>query len=132
MAGADLVLTTSRDEREDVLAAAPRALGRTFTLLEAADLVEHLDVPEQQLPERARGLVTAMATARAGRRSSDADDLTDLAGKPLKVHQDVGEIAADAVLRVMSRLLGVPAPGQSAPRRAAPRSRRGWRPFGHS
>src|SRR4051794_18586191 len=63
--GADLVLTTTRDEREDVLLLAPRALARTFTLLEAADLLAHLDVSERTLPDRARGLVRAMANARA-------------------------------------------------------------------
>jgi protein-tyrosine phosphatase len=124
---ADLVLTTTRDEREDVLALAPRALGRTFTLLEAAELVAQLDVSETHLPERVRGVVRAMATARSGRRSSEADDLADPAGRSVRVHQEVGETVADATLRVVGRLLGEPDRDRPRPRRAADVSGRGWR-----
>jgi protein-tyrosine phosphatase len=123
---ADLVLTTTRDEREDVLAAAPRGLARTFTLLEAADLVTRVEISQPGLPERARELVAAMGAARSGRRSSDADDLADPAGRPVKVHQDVGEQVADAVLTVVGRLVGAPDDDRPSPRRAAPRGGRGW------
>src|SRR3954471_20606899 len=62
-ADADLVLTMTRSHRRDVLHHAPRALSRTFTLREAADLVaQQGDGPAgDDFPERARGLVKAMA-----------------------------------------------------------------------
>jgi len=131
VAAADLTLTMTRQDREDVLALAPRHLARTFTLLEAYDLMCHLDSHggEGEPAERARGTVSLLAAARTGRRVSEADDIPDPAGRSTRVHQEVGETVAGALLPVLDRLLGVPEEARSTPRRSAARRRpnRWWR-----
>jgi protein-tyrosine-phosphatase len=109
-AAADLTLTMTRQHREEVLGLSPRGLARTFTLLEAADLMARVDPVGDEgafVPDRARSVVRAMAAARAGRRASSADDIRDPIGRPVKVHQEIGEVIADAMLLVLGRLLGV-------------------------
>jgi protein-tyrosine phosphatase len=105
---ADLVLTMTRGHRRDVLHRSPRALSRTFTLREAADLVAGLG--EERMPAgddfaaRARGLVKAMAEARSHRHSGDADDVRDPIGEPVEVHEEVGGLIAESLLPVLRRL----------------------------
>ncbi|MGY2078748.1 arsenate reductase/protein-tyrosine-phosphatase family protein [Modestobacter sp. SYSU DS0657] len=114
--GAHLVLTMTRAQRDDVVFLAPRALNRTFTLLEAAAVLEalgeDLDLPGDDLAERARGLVARMAAARGRRPLRRDDDVPDPIGRPLAVQQQVGERVADAILQVLGRfavLAGGPA-----------------------
>ncbi|MGY2078747.1 arsenate reductase/protein-tyrosine-phosphatase family protein [Modestobacter sp. SYSU DS0657] len=95
---ADLVLTMTRRHRRLVLAGAPRALRRTFTLPEAADLLHQVDVTgiaELPLAERARELAVRLNSGRAHRRTDEADDVEDPIGQSSTVHADVaGHIAA--------------------------------------
>src|SRR3954453_10019495 len=67
-ASADLTLTMTRPHRRDVLALAPRALARTFTLREAAALLETLGDAARPVGEnrgaRLHCLVKALADAR--------------------------------------------------------------------
>ena len=115
---ADLTLTMTRQHRRDVLRLAPRALTRTFTLREAAGLLEtvgeDVEVHGDDLAERARNLVRELAAARSRRQSGAADDIRDPIGLPAEVHQEVGDAVAGALLRVLSRIAalrqaGVPA-----------------------
>ena len=106
-AAADLTLTMTRGHRREVLHGAPRALARTFTLREAADLMELLADEEpsgDDFVERGRSLVTSMAAARSRRHSSDADDIRDPIGEPVEVHEEVGLAVAEALLPVLRRL----------------------------
>src|SRR4051812_48003489 len=67
---ADLVLTMSRRQRREVLEKDPRGLRRTFTLLEAADLLDHADLRGLRLmplPERTRELGVRLDAARRNR-----------------------------------------------------------------
>jgi protein-tyrosine-phosphatase len=103
---ADLTLTMTRAHRRAVLEVAPRALARTFTLREAADLLRSLDDPGpagSDFPECARALVQAMGAARSRRESWAEDDIRDPIGQPLEVHQEVGQAIADALLPVLGR-----------------------------
>jgi protein-tyrosine-phosphatase len=107
---ADLVLTLTREHRRTVLELVPRALSRTFTLREAAAL---LDVGDGIRPagegfgDRARALVAALAAAR-GRRSGGADDdIADPMGRPVAAHQEMGQAVAEALLRVLAALVAV-------------------------
>ncbi|MFD2092794.1 arsenate reductase/protein-tyrosine-phosphatase family protein [Blastococcus deserti] len=107
-AGADLTLTMTRAHRREVLRLAPRALQRTFTLREAADLLQ-LVGPEvrptgKDLPERARGLVKELAGARSRRTAVTDDDVRDPIGAPLEVHEEVGELIAAVLLPILGRL----------------------------
>ena len=107
---ADLTLTMTRAHRRDVLAMAPRALARTFTLREAAALLDL--VPDDAvmdgstLPERARTLVAALAAARS-RRHSAQDDIRDPIGQPVELHEEVGEAIAEALLPLLGRIVGL-------------------------
>jgi protein-tyrosine-phosphatase len=109
---ADLTLTMTRAHRREVLKVAPRALSRTFTLREAADLLQlvgdDVDLPGENLAERARALVRAMGMARSHRQSdSEDDDILDPIGRPLEVHQEVGEAVAAALIVVLGRIVAV-------------------------
>lgn len=109
-AEADLTLTMTRGHRRDVLHGAPRALARTYTLREAAALLDVLDdvAPEgTDFRERAVALVAAMAGARSRRHSGTDDDIRDPIGQPVSVQQEVGEAIAAALLPVLDRLVGL-------------------------
>ncbi len=105
---ADLTLTMTRQHRRDVLRMAPRALARTFTLREAAGLLEvvgeDVEVPGDGLAERARNLVKQLAAARSRRQSGRGDDIRDPVGLPAEVHQEVGDAVAGALIPVLSRI----------------------------
>jgi protein-tyrosine phosphatase len=93
---ADLVLTMTRDQRREVLAAMPRGLTRTFTLAEAAGLLALSDRAELEAlpyPERARGLSRHMHAARAHRPGSPLDDLPDPVGRRRAHRQSVSAVA---------------------------------------
>jgi protein-tyrosine-phosphatase len=106
-ADADLTLTMTRDHRREVLRYAPRALGRTFTLREAADLVRLLgDIRPggNEFGERARELVKELAARRPLRHSDADDDVRDPIGHPVDVHEAVAEGIAEALLPVLRRI----------------------------
>ncbi len=85
VAEADLVLTMTREHRGLVLGVDPRALSRTFTLAEAAELVGLLgDTPAPDQP-----LARRLAAARTRRRSDEADDVPDPINGSPEVHEDV-------------------------------------------
>jgi protein-tyrosine phosphatase len=106
---ADLTLTMTRLHRREVLRSAPRALQRTFTLREAAELLRlldhELDIPGEDLAERARDLVKELAAARSRRHNpADGDDVVDPIGQPVDVHEEVGEVIVAALLPVLERI----------------------------
>jgi protein-tyrosine-phosphatase len=107
VAGADLTLTMTRGHRRDVLQRDSRSLARTFTLREAADLLDQLGglPPDASgLAAGARLLVRAMAAARANRRAGADDDIRDPIGQPIEVHDDVGTAIVEALLPVLRRI----------------------------
>lgn len=109
-AEADLTLTMTRGHRRDVLHGAPRALAKTFTLCEAADLLRIVadpDLPGSDFAAQARRLVAAMAAARPRRQSGEGDDVRDPIGLPVEVHEEVGEAITTALLPVLGRLVAV-------------------------
>src|SRR5690348_11873036 len=100
-AQADLTLTMTREHRRAVLEIAPRALARTFTLREAAELLQLIadDAANgDDLPERARALVAQLASARSRRQSGKGDDIADPIGQPVAAHQQAGEAIAGALV----------------------------------
>lgn len=115
---ADLVLTMSRRHRHLLLKTAPRALRRTFTLLEAVSLLEHTDVRGiEALPfdERAGELAARLNAGRSRRRADPQDDVPDPVGRPLSEHRAVGRQIADALDRLVEPLFAPLVPSR-APR----------------
>ncbi len=110
--GADLVLTMTRKHRREALKLAPRAMFRTYTLREAGDLLQSVDLtalpPVSALDERARALVAALGAQRATRRRTDrdADDVLDPIGQRASVHQRVGEQIFDSLIPLLTALCG--------------------------
>ncbi|RBY74859.1 low molecular weight phosphatase family protein [Blastococcus sp. TF02-09] len=106
----DLVLTMTQSHRRHVLGLAPRALARTFTLREAAALVDLLDEspaePSDDFAGRARDLVAALADARSRRERGGDDDVPDPINQAPEVHEYAGELIVDALLPLLRRLVG--------------------------
>jgi protein-tyrosine phosphatase len=106
-ADADLVLTMDGRQRQAVLERAPKALAKTFTLREAAGLLQHVggEWPGgDHLAARSVGLVRLLADGRSRRGSRSADDVPDPIGHPVEVHQEVAELIAESLLPVLSRI----------------------------
>ena len=104
---ADLVLTMTRDQRRTVLESTPRGLRRTFTLTEAADLLQRADLTGLSLlplTTRARELGRRLDAARAARPTAEGDDIVDPIGQRAHVHLDVAEHVAGA-LRPLAHVL---------------------------
>ena len=99
---ADLVLTMTTEHRTTALGLEPRALSRTFTLREAADLVGLVaDAPaavDRPAEDHPRSLAQRMAAARSRRGRGGADDITDPINRPAEIHREVVE-AVSACLR---------------------------------
>lgn len=114
---ADLTLTMTRGHRRRVLELAPRALARTFTLREAAALLELLDgtdLPGDSLADRARILVREMNAARSRRAAAHDDDISDPIGQPVEVHEEVGAAIAEALIPLLSRIAALQRPADDA------------------
>ncbi|WP_137723940.1 low molecular weight phosphatase family protein [Prescottella subtropica] len=92
--GADLILTMTEAHRDAVLRHAPRQLKRTFTLLEAAQLVTVAGPTT----------VPALATARGTVPRPARMDVPDPIGASADVFTDVGTIVDRAVSEVLTGL----------------------------
>jgi protein-tyrosine phosphatase len=106
---ADLVFTMTRSQRRAVLEQTPRGLRRTFTLLEAADLLQRADshgLESRPLAQRAGDLADLLHAGRARRRSTNADDIADPVGQPEAVHDRVASVI-DGALRPLAAVLFV-------------------------
>jgi protein-tyrosine phosphatase len=104
--GADLTLTMTRAHRNEVLRRAPRTLARTFTLREAAALLallgEEWEPSGDDVGERARSLVKALAAARSQRTTDVDDDVPDPISGPVEAHEESGELIAASLLPLLS------------------------------
>ncbi|MGY1774406.1 hypothetical protein ACI8AV_00965 [Geodermatophilus sp. SYSU D00804] len=106
---ADLVLGLTRVHRNAVRRLVPSASGRTFTLLEAADLVSKGAVilsPALSDAGQQTHLGGRLATSRPLRRGA-AGDVPDPIGRPVEFHQQVGEQIAAALLPLLGHLAHV-------------------------
>jgi protein-tyrosine phosphatase len=78
---ADLILTMTREHRHAVLEMAPRQLRRTFTLKEAAAIVNQAGVQQ----------IDGLAASRAQVPANDLLDIADPIGQSAEFFADVGE-----------------------------------------
>ncbi|MEV1128812.1 hypothetical protein [Agromyces sp. NPDC049794] len=106
--GADLVLVSSGDQRDSVLALVPGALVRTFTIREAGRVAETL--PEWPAPHsvdelRARVLAIADNRVTAG---SGEDDIVDPQGKDDEAYRQMAREEVPALAELARALFGMP------------------------
>lgn len=99
---ADLVLTATRELRSRVLAEAPAALRRTFTVLEFAALLDRVD------PAPPAELVAEAAAARSSLVATELD-VPDPYRQGEEAHALAASLMAEAVERIAVALLGEPA-----------------------
>ena len=99
---ADLVLTATLPHRAAVLQQVPQALKRTFTLLEFAHLVAHVDEVRQAAGDP-HGLVTRAATAR-GAAQLETYDVVDPYGAAPDVHRETADLVREAVRTIAAAL----------------------------
>ena len=114
VAGADLVLTATREHRAAAVVLQPRAASRTFTLRELARLttaVDAAELPDGDVVERARALVRA-AAARRGLvppRTPKDDDLADPYQAPASAFDACADLVAASLRGPLDLLAGVAA-----------------------
>lgn len=103
----DLILTATVAHRSAVLRELPRALRRTFTLLEFAHLVSHVELVSEAAghPQEA---VSRAATARGAARL-DLYDVMDPYGAPPEVHRETADLVDNAIRTVAGALTGAKA-----------------------
>lgn len=99
---ADLILTATAEHRSYVLQEAPRALRRTFTLLELAHLVTEVDEVRRASGHPSQ-LVDAAGAAR-GSATLKTYDVMDPYGQVPGVHAKVAETLHEATQRIARAL----------------------------
>jgi protein-tyrosine phosphatase len=100
--GADLVVTMTAKHRKKVLTDNPRAMRRTFTLLEIGRLLA--------LPAEGDTLVQRLGHARAVQaRGERLDDIADPIGRDYRTFVTIGAQVADALEPLLDALTEVPA-----------------------
>ncbi len=109
-ADADLILTATTVHRRFVLEEVPRALHKTFTLLEFAHLVAALDVVKEAAGHPAE--VVRRAAASRGAARLDEYDVADPYGRSLDAHQEVAAALGAATRTIADVLI---APDRKAP-----------------
>lgn len=99
---ADLILTAERSHREEVVRLQPLAHRRTFTIAQAARLLQSVDHPTTGV----QGVVEALTFARGHvPGQGPADDVADPYGGSVKMHQEV-EAKMLSFLRILAEALG--------------------------
>lgn len=120
---ADLILTMTRNQRDEVVRRYPRAAQRTFTIVEFVRLLGIVSPPASPVPaqlgsaeasaplatrpataERLRELVSQAARRRASVRLTADDDVVDPMGRSDAVHEAVAEQLSLATSRLVFAL----------------------------
>jgi protein-tyrosine phosphatase len=113
---ADLTFTMTGHQRHQLLKQAPRGLRRTFTLIEAHELLRLIDprdlrdVTTFPVERRASELAAHLNEARSQRRTSPDDDVEDPIGQPKRVHREVAATIADHFEPLAAVLFAAPPP----------------------
>jgi len=96
----DLVLTASRAIRSRVLEDTPRALRRTFTVLEFAALMDLLD----PAPGEGAAALVQLAAAERSRSAREDDDIPDPYRRGVEANARAAALMSDAVKRIAAGL----------------------------
>lgn len=101
VATANLILTMTRSQRDEVIRRYPRAMKRTFTLTEFAMLLEI----DTNLSNGPLGLIDFAARNRARVRLTKATDIPDPIDASISVHEAVGNQIVSTIDRIVPRLV---------------------------
>ncbi|WP_396657437.1 hypothetical protein [Microbacterium sp.] len=105
---ADLILTAEVSHRDAIVARAPRALRRTFTVREAGRAAAQLLAGEALAVPQTRDEITARAQQLALFRSAGDDDVIDPHGEPEEAALQMTADLVPALAVVAQALLGMP------------------------
>lgn len=106
--GAHLVLTATRQQRDDVLERVPSALPVTFTIREAGRIAQSLPVLSPPGEARQlRAVVAALGDRRMRTRPGD-DDIVDPHGRADVVHVRMVQQELTALVHLGQAMLGMP------------------------
>ncbi len=100
---ADLILTMTRAQRDEVVRRFPRTMHRTFTLAEFAALLEPASEPGASDP---RAVIERAARLRSSARLGDDDDIIDPIDAADDVHARVARQIVGYVDAIAARLKG--------------------------
>lgn len=98
---ADLLLTMTREQRDEVIRRHPTAMQRTFTLAEFAALLEK---DPSSTNEQPRDRIAQAARSRAQVRLTRADDVRDPIDASTEVHEAVGNQIVALIDRIVPLL----------------------------
>lgn len=112
LAGADLVLTASTRQRDEVLRMNPAGLRKAFTIREAARLAARLDARSR--PRVARDLVATVAALADVRTPGSDDDIVDPQGRDTDAYLAMIAQEVPALAELAAVLFGMPMPDVDA------------------
>lgn len=107
IAECDLILTASRENRSFVVRLVPRALSRTFTILQFSRLVTNIDsVVSARSPTAGAELVTKANAVRNSLQpvSADVDEVVDPIGNGLRAFRRCADTIDRALTEVLRRV----------------------------
>lgn len=102
VAAADLILTMTRNQRDELIRSFPSGMQRTFTLAEFAALSK----PAAESSSSFQEIVSAAARTRGQAGLTEADDVPDPIDASVAVHQLVGNQIVALVDRIAVQLIG--------------------------
>lgn len=105
---ADLVLTASRRQRDDVVQRVPSALRTTFTVREAGRIAALLDVTGDPGVARMHAAVADLALHRSAPADGSDDDIADPQGRDDEAFREMTRVEVPALARLAVLLFGMP------------------------
>ncbi|GAB3611045.1 low molecular weight phosphatase family protein [Humibacter ginsengiterrae] len=109
IAGADLVLVASEAHRDEIVSRVPRAMRRTFTMLEAGRIASQLEVQPPRSLKDLNAVVGELARRRVGGGDPGADDIVDPQGKDITATDLMVSQEVPALVQIAVALWGMPA-----------------------
>ena len=113
IASADLVLTASRRQRDDIIQRVPAALKYAFTVREAGRMITDEEIgppPEPRSVKKLRSSVGALSSRRHVIPDANDDDIVDPQGRGAEAFEQMARQEVPALARVGALLFGMPRP----------------------
>ena len=112
IAGADLVLVASGAHRDEIVSRVPRAMRRTFTMLEAGRIASQLQMEPPRTLKDLNAVVGELVRRRVGGGDPGADDIVDPQGKDISATDLMVSQEVPALVQIAVALWGMP-PGEA-------------------